>query len=362
MKKIFITSTMFSRNNGPANFAMNLYEYYKNNHLIYFLTPDVDYPQNNILKTKMVFSKILKPISMLMMGIDFFITLRKVKFDTVIWNFSVLAWFSMMFGSNKHKNIVFVNDPLSLDLNYEFSYNFLRLYIFRIFEKYSCRKANKVITNSYVIKRKLIENYNISKDNIYVLYKGVNFKQIVKTKQNFKIDPKNLIQIAFVKSNYKVGGLEKLCKALSQITNKKFQINIFGPNYIEKKLYKFSNVKLNLSKKVSKDDLFKSIINSDVFCVPNSVEAYGQANIEAIALQLPTIILPVDYQLYLHDESYCYIPKRDNINSLTKTFLEIFSLSESQREFKAKLGRNHMEKLYSIENSLQNFDKIISTN
>ena len=360
MKKVFIASTMFSRNNGPANFAMNLYDYYKNDKSFFFFTPDINFSKNNIRKTKLFFSKIIKPFSMLAMGIDFFISLKKVKVDIVIWNFSVLSWFWITFGDKKNTNIVFVNDSLSLDLKNEFSYNFFRLFIFRILEKYCCRRSNKVITNSIIIKNKIIQKYNVDERNVKVLYKGINFDQIINVKKNFKIDIKNRIQIAFVKSNYKIGGLEKLCVALNKITDKEFQINIFGPSSVHKNLYDFNNVNLNLYPRLSKSDLFDRIINSDIFCVPCSKEAYGQANIEAIALQIPTIILPTDYQLILHDESYCFMPKNDDSISLSQTFLEIFNLSESQLEIKTKLGRKQMKKKYSMQNCFKNFDKLIN--
>lgn len=357
-KYTFITSTMFSRSNGPANFAMNLYNHFRIDSRLLFLTPDVDVQKPYIQRVKRYWSNKIKPLSMLILGYELFQGLKKIDTEVVIWNFSVLSWFTILFGRKDLKHIVFVNDSLSLDVKFGFSYNNIRLSLFRVFEKYTCRKSSIVITNSYVVKNKLVEEYNIEKSKIEVLYKGLMLSEVSEVKTNFTLD--ETIQISFVKSNYKIGGLDKLCQSLALISNRQFVIHVFGPSEIEDSYYNYANISIKLYSKIPKDELFKEIIKTDIFCVPCSVEAYGQANMEAIALQIPTIILPTNYQMYLHNDSYGYIPKTDTVESISTKIMEVLQLDYKEKEQRAIVGRKYVKDNYDFDKCLMKFAQIIS--
>ena len=357
-KYTFVTSTMFSRNNGPANFAMNLFSHFSIKEGLLFLTPDVDLQKPNIHKVQRYWSNILKPLSMLILGYELFQGLKKINTKVVIWNFSVLSWYTILFGRKDLKHIVFVNDSLSLDIKFGLSYNNIRLSLFRVFEKYTCRKSSTVITNSYVIKNKLVEEYSIEESKIEVLYKGLMLSEVSEVKTDFTLN--ETIQISFVKSNYKVGGLDKLCQSLALIDNRQFVIHVFGPSEIEDSYYNYANISIKLYSKIPKDKLFKEIVKTDIFCVPCSVEAYGQANMEAIALQIPTVILPIDYQMYLHNDSYGYIPDENTIESLSSKIIDLLQLDGVEKKRRAILGRKYVKDNYDFDKCLMKFAQIIS--
>lgn len=354
-KCVFLTSTMASRSNGPANFAMNLFHRQNKNYT--FITEDSG-PYADIVKVNVLLSSLFYPISMVIKGYEYSRILNKTDYEIAIWNFSVLSWFAQLFNYSGKKHFVFVNDSLSLDNKMSFRYKSLRYGIFRVFEKYACKKANLIIVNSRIIKQKIQCQYNLPASKVKILYKGVNLEELEKPKIDFFIGNDSSINISFVKTNYVIGGLSNLCKALAEIKNRKFIINVYGPDEVEI-IQHFSNVEIVVHGKLDKAQLYKQLINSDFFCTPCKVEAYGQANMEALALQIPTVILPIDYQLDLHSSDYCWIPKDLTTNALKKTIQEIIG-SPEERKQKAILARKVISQKYSLEVCIESLKSFLN--
>ena len=257
------------------------------------------------------------------------------------------------------KNVVFVNDQLSLDCNFNISYSYIRYKIFRFFESFSCKRAHSIITNSEVLKRKIVENYKVSEHKVNVLYKGINIPKEDKIKRDWSIDTDNVIKVSFVKTNYIEGGLEMLCSALGKLYHLNFEIIIIGPSKIDNFFNAFENIKINCLGRLNKSELYDKIINTDLFCVPCLSEAFGQANIEALALQIPTIILPTEIQVKLHKSEYCWIPKESNFLSLSDEISELVSSTNLLRKTKAINGRDVVKDKYSIKTSSIIFTDIL---
>ena len=85
---------------------------------------------------------------------------RKININTLVWNFSVIAFFSVLLIRNK-KHVVFVNDSLSVDSKLQLNYRQLRLKFFSFFERFAVRNSELVITNSITLKKKLILKYRL---------------------------------------------------------------------------------------------------------------------------------------------------------------------------------------------------------
>lgn len=360
MKVAFLTTTMFSRLNGPANFAVNLYNFTKKNHSkiqITFFTED--HKENNeVVQVPVKWSKIFNKLGMLIKALEYDRALPEEQFDIAVWNFSVVGWFSV-FKNKKIKNIVFVNDQLSLNSKWTLNYSSIRYKIFKIFESYSCRNAEHVITNSNSIKKKLIEEYNLKPEKISVLYKGIEIPDYNQLKTDWTIDTNSYIKVGFVKTNYIEGGLEILCEALSELSDYQFEIIVAGPEKVSFNLDKYSNIKINVKGRLDRKELLSELIQTDFYCVPSLNEAFGQANIEAMALQVPTIILPTDNQLAIHDRDYCWIPKDITMLSLSSTIQELINCPISIRKNKSVKARTIIEKNYSIQNSFKVFNTIL---
>ena len=359
MKVAFFTTTMFSRSNGPANFAVGLYNLARRNKTdIEFFSED----SKNKLGVTQVSTKtssLFHFMGMIIKSVEYYKVAKKKEFDLNVWNFSIVGWYSIFKNKGNIKNVVFVNDQLSLDCKFNLSYSYLRYKIFRFFESFTCKRANSIITNSEVLKRKIIDNYNVNEHKVNVLYKGIDIPKINVVKKDWSIKKNEIIKISFVKTNYIEGGLEMLCSALSKLNLLNFEIIIIGPLKIDKNFKDYNNIKINCLGRLDKGELYNKIINTDMYCVPCLNEAFGQANIEALALQIPTLILPTEIQANLHKNNYCWIPKESNSLSLSDEISEIISSTALIRKTKAMLGREIVKEKYSIETTSTEFTKIL---
>ena len=355
---IFITSTMFSRTNGPANFAMNLFSDRETRSKLLFLTSDIKEGNEDVIKVNNKFATFFKPLAMIFSSLDFYLKLKKINFSTAIWNSSILSIVSICLMTNK-KHIVFVNDSLSLDVKFKFQYRIIRLWIFKHLEMYTVKKAEKVITNSKIIKEKIIKKYDINASKIHVLYKGLYLSEISEFKINFEIDVNKKINITFVKSDPVVGGLMILCETLARLKYN-FKINVIGPSYLNQKYYNFTNVSINHLGRLQKKSVYKTLIKSDLFMVPCLNEAFGQANIEAMYSKTPTIIMPTIFQKQLHDSSYCYFPQGLSIRELSETVSDLIQLNSIERERKSNIAHLIVEEKFSFLKTKIEFIQIIN--
>ncbi len=361
MKIAFLTTTMFSKTNGPANFAVNLYNFYKRKPQeidIEFFTEDVK-AFKTVVHVSTKWSTILRPIGMIIKSVEYFNAINKKNYDIKIWNFSVIAWFTILKNRGNSKNVVFVNDKLSLDYSFSFTYSSIRYGIFRLFESFTCRNADCVITNSDILKRKLISKYGVKDKKIKVLFKGITIPLLNQVKTNWEIKRDSVIQVSFVKTNYVAGGLEMLCNALSELNGFVFEIKVIGPSKITNISLEYDNITINCLGRLKKNELFETISQTDFYCVPCKEEAFGQANIEALALQIPTIILPTEIQLNIHSDGYCWFPDKCDTSSLAKEILHLLEAPSSQRKDKALLARQVMHTEYSFQMTLEKFRQIL---
>lgn len=361
MKVAFLSTTMFSKNNGPANFAVGLFNLVKKTHTDIFFEFYSEDSKNEVgvthVSTKM--SSLFSYFGMVIKSFEYYNAIKDKDFDLNIWNFSVIGWFSILMNNSDTKNVVFVNDLLSLDCKFNMNYSYLRLKIFRYFESYSCKNSQRIITNSEVIKRKIIENYKVSENKINVLYKGIDIPKKNYLKIDWSINKYGIIKISFVKTNYLEGGLEMLCAALLKLKTLNFEIIIIGPQKIDKKFNGFENIKINCLGRLDKAKMYTEIISTDMFCVPCINEAFGQANIESLALQIPTIILPTEIQMKLHDKEYCWIPNECNSSSLSEKIKELVNSTDELIKTKAIIAREIVKEKYSLETTSIEFTKIL---
>jgi glycosyltransferase involved in cell wall biosynthesis len=298
-------------------------------------------------------------IGMIIKSIEYYKEIKGLDFDFKVWNFSIIGWYTIFKKNDKAKNIVFVNDQLSLDCKFNLSYSYLRYKIFRVFESYTCKRADFIITNSEVLKNKINEYYKISNNKIAVLHKGIKIPEVQAIKKEWSININRVIKVSFVKTNYIEGGFEMLCLALEKLEHLKFEIIVVGPSKIEKIICDYKNIKINCLGKLNKIMLYEAITKSDIYCVPCKNEAFGQANIEALSLQIPTIILPTEIQKNLHSNEYCWFPNESSSESLSEEILNVINATESQRKDKVTNARHIMKKNYSIESTRLMFEKIV---
>jgi glycosyltransferase involved in cell wall biosynthesis len=358
---------MFSYANGPANFAVNLHKssrFFKDKNLnITFFTEDIELISiTDVRRVKLKWSKWLGFLSMLGRPIDYRNALDLNAYNVRIWNFSLVAYWAL-FKKQKidtTKDVVFVNDPFSVDSKgFEWKRTSIRYWVFRKLERYSCRKSDLVIVNSEVLKKLLVREYDLSPKKVKVLLKGIDFEEIKVEKQNYEIDLIKPIKICFVKSNHVSGGLQLLCNSLRALNDYRFVISIIGPGYIESFYYEYENVQIDLKGRLPKNQVYEIMASSDIFFVPFLLEAFGQVNMEAIKIGVPTIILPTTYQLLLHDPEYVHIPKSAICSDVSTTIRTVIEMDELKRSNMARIGKLVVGRKYDLQNMNHTFVKML---
>jgi len=159
-----------------------------------------------------------------------------------------------------------------------------------------------LFTNSFMVKKEILEFYHIDPSKIQVVHNGVEWHalqesfdqwetQKEKLLQELKLDP-FAFQFLFIGHNFKRKGLEKLLSALALIKEEHFQLNVVGK---DKNLPYFETLarRLGLSQKVFFYGSQKQIVRfyqiADCLVVPSLYDPFANVTVEALAMGLFTI-------------------------------------------------------------------------
>jgi glycosyltransferase involved in cell wall biosynthesis len=289
------------------------------------------------------------------------------EFD-VIWNNSV---FNSIYPFLKVKNkpyIGMINDFSHVESVYPWSTrnifglagSFKRC-LWRIVEKYSTKQTNLIVVNSAFMRLKVSELYNISESKLKILYKGVDL-ELFRYKDHI-IDKTDIINVLFVKHEYRRGGLEELITALSKIAFK-FKLTVVGPSKKDHILIKKFATKNNYNgelliiESVDRANIPKIFSNNDIFCVPSRSEALGVVFMEAISSGIPTIGSNIGGIPEAIDYGkagwFCNTLDADDLSKVLK---EVVNDKDKVRN-KAMYGRKFVEK-YSHKKMINNINGII---
>jgi len=122
----------------------------------------------------------------------------------------------------------------------------------------------------------------------------------------------------------------------------------------------YKNVNIICHSWLSKFEINELLVNFDIYCVPSLIEAFGQSNIEAMYMKVPTVILPTNVQLLLHNSEYCWIPNGCNPIALKDTIVEIINSSILIRERKGNLANSIVGEKYSHSSTMKEFNILLN--
>jgi len=193
------------------------------------------------------------------------------------------------------KRRAFIENKFKLFLN---KINPLHKVILQI-EKQGFRQKTlkKVIVNSNMVKKELIDSYNFDPKNISVILNGVEFNDLKNDFSSWEekkllfakklnLNP-NISQLLFVGNDYKRKGLKFLLKALAKIKEKDFHLSIVGKDKNTQKYMNFSK-KLKIDKKISffneRDDIINFYQLADIAILPTLYDPFSNVAIEALAM------------------------------------------------------------------------------
>jgi len=158
-------------------------------------------------------------------------------------------------------------------------------YVYLFIEKRAFNNAKKIIAISNMVKRNIIEEYNIPENKIEVVYNGIPLKDKVEytdIKEEFNITNEKIL--LYVGSGFKRKGVKEALEIVSKL-NGNFKFFVVGK---EKNMqwYKEYAKKLKIDKKViftgPREDVDKFYSMSDIFIFPTKYEPFGSVILEAL--------------------------------------------------------------------------------
>lgn len=165
--------------------------------------------------------------------------------------------------------------------------NLVYLYL----EKKCFENSKKIIANSKMIKKQIIDIYNIPPSKIAVVYNGINIqnnsyeKAYTKLSHEFNLEKDKKI-LLFVGSGFERKGAKEFIEILSKLKTENYHAFIIGKG---KRLndYKQLAKTLNINKRITftgpRTDVNDFYTISDIFLFPTSYEPFSNVVLEAMS-------------------------------------------------------------------------------
>ncbi|MCF2446182.1 glycosyltransferase family 4 protein [Dyadobacter sp. CY345] len=302
MKILFVTNTFEDVSNGPSKFANYLLEMNKMFHdvEIKILTENVsvgakNHESEHVIRLDLqlnIFTKFWGFVYRMFPYYKACVRIRRsFAFDIVVFNNAITGIWSAL--TLDIPVLGMINDDNSLcvsKMNFDNSRTWLRHVIFHHLEKLACRFESGIIVNSKYLFDLVIKKYGAEDAKLHILHKGVRINSVP---EFGTINSDFPIRILFVKSDYIRGGLFDLICALGMLKIYKFDLQIIGPPHSQKEKILEKNISSNiniifvgLQNQLEVQNYMKA---SHLFVVPSRMEAFGVANLEALANGLAVI-------------------------------------------------------------------------
>jgi UDP-glucose:(heptosyl)LPS alpha-1,3-glucosyltransferase len=154
------------------------------------------------------------------------------------------------------------------------------------------------IANSPLVKRELMDWYNVPEQQITVIENGINTQEFLPSTPLVKMTAKRNLKLSntrplvlFVGSGFERKGAFHLVKAMSLLPN--FQAMIVGHDKQLKKLSRLVDM-LNLADRVHvvgpQYDVKPYLQAADIFCLPSIYDSLPNALLEALCSGLPVVV------------------------------------------------------------------------
>ena len=357
MKILFCTNAFQNVTNGPVKFAniiLEINQLYAE-HELRILTEDITQERADelkyVYKLTLRIPLILKPLGQI---VRWFIYYNKIKQIQREYDFDVLVYINSFNGtwtslvSNK-PTVGMINDEknmLATWQNFELKPLWIKRFMFQQFEKLSAKKHKLIIANSLFLRNRILTKYNLPPQKVTYLYKSIDFDGIT---FNLQRDFSNPIKILFVKADYLVGQLPRLLEALKILDKYRFQLTVIGPepqfeSHVKSLFEGIYNVEASYIGAQPQAQVYGYMRTYDIFCVPSYTEAFGVANIEALAHGIAVVSTQVGGipEVLDHGNNGWLVPS-DNTTALAKAIAECIE-NPAMREQKAKTGNKFVQR------------------
>ncbi|WP_159475678.1 glycosyltransferase family 4 protein [Dyadobacter sp. 3J3] len=302
MKILFCTNTFENVVNGPSKFANYLLEInrlYKHVE-IRILTEDISIDslakyQNKVFRLDLKLNFFTKIWGFIYRMFPYYNACQKLRaeynFDIIVFNNAITGIWSAI---KLNKPVIgMINDDTSASIswrNFDGSRKYFRHSVFKYLEKIASIFEAGIIVNSQFLHGFLLKIYKPDPGNLHILHKGAKIKN--SRPELFPV-LNSCIKILFIKSDFTRGGLFDLIDALNLLKDFSLELQIVGPkiNYKQEILDRnlSANVTINLIGPVSEESVKKLMEENDFLIIPSRQEAFGVANLEALAIGLSVI-------------------------------------------------------------------------
>lgn len=292
MKVLFCTNAFEKVSNGPAKFAhLLLNESQQAGFETRILTEDTTSENPSVYKVNLHIPKIFKILGQFIRMWRYYRTAMKIRkkfeFDFIVYNNATIGILTCIFFK---RTVGMINDDnsalSSFTKVFKRKVEFNSYVVFHYVEYLASHLFKCIIVNSEYLKKNLIKQYNCKPSLLKVMHKGIENKLLQQRREKILIE-KTKGSILFVKTDFIRGGLYILIDALKNI-ERNVTITIVGPHkrYHEglKRLLNEYHITFELFDYMPPNKVFDKMRESEIFCVPSKLEAFGVANLEAMAL------------------------------------------------------------------------------
>lgn len=373
MKILFCTNAFENVTNGPVKFANLILEINETlpAHEVRVLTEDVSEERLTTLKyvykVRLNIPRILKPIGQILRWFVYYSHIKEIQKS---YDFDVLVFINSFNGTwasliSPKPTVGMINDEknmLSTWRNFTFSALWFKRFLFKQFERFSAHHHQLIIANSQFLKKRIETTYKVPPEKVTKLYKSIALEEV---EFNPTRDFKEPIKILFVKADYLVGQLPLLAEALKRLEKYQFLLTVIGPeSWFEEHLKSFfsqiRHVKLEYLGPQPQERVYAFMRSHDIFCVPSYTEAFGVANIEALAHGISVISTWVGgIPEVIDNGKNGWLIEPSNAQDLANAIEECIQ-NPTLRLEKAQNGRNFIRK-FSKDEMLRNFVEMLMT-
>ncbi|NQX85332.1 MAG: glycosyltransferase family 4 protein [Flavobacteriaceae bacterium] len=183
---------------------------------------------------------------------------------------------------------------------------------------------SKFVVTGAPIKQRLIENWNLKGENISLIRPGL--AKYWSKKKQYNRQPRH---IAIVANFIKLKGYDILIKLITKLKHYDLEFTIIGnPTMDENYANEIINAITHLKAKVKfhfnvkNNEVYKHVIQSDIFLNLSQSESFGMALFEALSIGIPSISSKTGDYVYFNQFPNYYPLNDYAVTSFTNTILD----------------------------------------
>jgi len=233
-----------------------------------------------------------------------------------------------------------------------------KFYTYKLLPKI-LKKCQKIITVSNVLKKELVELFNIDPKKIFVVYEGVDFKKFFKTDENEVLNFKEKYQInedfvLAVGHSHPIKNFSGVIEAF-KIVRKKYKIKLVIAGLTGKKVAKDEDI--IYVGHIPNDKLYILYSAAKCFIFPTLHEGFGLPPLEAMACGCPVVVSDKGSLPEVCGDAAVYVNPYDP-QSIAEGILKVLT-DENLRQNLIQKGYQQVKK-FSWEQTVKKFLEVLN--